>query len=181
MALDFAGRTIVQAGFSAVSYTGIEILNASAAGQNLNITATNGDDVFTVTPTGTNALTASLTSSNPNNGANPVVNAVSVGTFTVDLLGGSDRLVVNGSQASETINVTPTQVTVGALKTVNYVNAEDLQVWGQSGNDTFNVTPSATTTIFVDGGDPIGSSPGDKLNVNALGNPLIFRSRPAER
>src|SRR5262249_54951820 len=40
-----------------------------------------------------------------------------------------------------------------------------LAVYGQAGADTFNVTPSATTAIFLDGGDPIGTLPGDHINI----------------
>src|SRR5262249_58467750 len=117
-------------------------------------------------PTGAAAATVSLTSSNPSVGSTPVVNASNIGTtFTVDAGGGTDTLTVNGTQNGETITVSGALVTIGALKTVNYLGTENLAVNGQGGSDTFNVTPSATTTMFIDGGDPIGVLPGDTLSV----------------
>ena len=84
-----------------------------------------------------------------------MVNVSNPGIFTVDLApGGSDHLVVNGTELGETIAVTGTAVAVGALETVNYTGAETLTVNGRAGNDTFTVTPSLTTSIFIDGGDP---------------------------
>src|SRR5205814_10491395 len=88
-----------------------------------------------------------------------------------DLLGGSDQLQVIGTQGADIVTVTSALVTInpavgGPFETVNYTNTEDLRVLGLAGNDTFNVTPAATTTIFIDGGDPIGSTPGDRLVLN---------------
>ena len=44
-----------------------------------------------------------------------------------------------------------------------------LQIDALAGNDTINVTPSATVPIFVDGGDPIGSTPGDPIVLHPPG------------
>src|SRR5262249_5044367 len=102
------------------------------------------------------------------------------GTFTLDAAGGSDNLTVNATQAGETIAVTGALVTIGALKTVNYLGTENLAVNGQGGSDTFNVTPSATTTMFIDGGDPIGVLPGDTLSVTvpATAGTTTFKAGP---
>jgi Ca2+-binding RTX toxin-like protein len=153
----------------ALFYTGIEILNVDANNQALDVIASDGDDTMSVTPTGVASVTAQLTTSAPSFGATPVINGSRLDSFNVDLQGGSDRLWVNGTQAGETITVTSALVTVAGLETVNYANVEDLQVFGQSGNDTFDVTPSATTTIFVDGGDPIGSTAGDQIVLHPPG------------
>src|SRR5207244_10698198 len=81
----------------------------------------------------------------------------------------SDLLSVNGTQAGETITVNSTAVTVGTLKSISYTDIEALQVFGQAGNDTMDVTPTANTTILVDGGDPIGVTPGDRLLLHPSG------------
>src|SRR5205085_9103415 len=66
----------------------------------------------------------------------------------------------------------------GPLETVNYTNTTDLRVEGLAGSDTFNVTPSPSTTIFIDGGDPIGSTPGDVLQITAGGSNVAFTPGP---
>ncbi len=167
--VDLAAQTVTEAGFSSVDFTGVEILNANANSQNLFIQATTGDDTLTVTPTDTNAVTAQLNASSPSIGASPVVNGSNIDTLNVDMLGGNDQLTVNGTQIGETITVNGTLVTVGALETVNYANTEHLQVNGLAGNDTFDVTPSANTSIFVDGGDPIGNTAGDAIVLHPPG------------
>src|SRR5207253_6685863 len=45
-------------------------------------------------------------------------------------------------------------------------------------SDTFNVSPSPSTTIFIDGGDPIGSTPGDVLQITAGGSSVAFTPGP---
>jgi hypothetical protein len=143
-----------------VTYTGIETLNLNAAGQNLTVNATGGDDTVAVTPlTGTSGVLQA-------NGAAPVVNYSNLGgLFTVDLLsGGEDRLVVHGNATGETITVTPTTVAASG-QTITYANAEALAVFGHEGSDTFAVTASADTEIFIDGGDPVGVTSGDRLTL----------------
>ena len=90
---------------------------------------------------------------------NLVVNGSSTGAT-----GDTDNLFINGTNSSDTINVSGAAVTVDGL-TVNYTNFESLQVNGLAGSDTFNVTPSAAVSISIDGGDPVGVLPGDVLNV----------------
>ncbi len=163
--VDLGGASITEAGFASVTYTGIEVANVDTSGGDLDLLGTIGADVLSVTPTDTDAATAQLLSSNPSIGSTPVINGSNIGTLNVDLQGGADRLIVNATQAGETITADGALVTVGALATVNYTNTEDLHVVGLAGSDTFNVTPALATTIFVDGGDPIGSTPGDQLNL----------------
>src|SRR5262249_48969289 len=107
------------------------------------------------------ADTASLTAA----GLNLTVNTNNTAALTVDTLDGSDHLTVNGTQAGEAIAVSGALVTVAGRKTINYLGTENLRVNGLSGSDTFNVTASATTRIFIDGGDPIGVTPGDRLVI----------------
>jgi PKD repeat protein len=91
----------------------------------------------------------------------------------VDLLSGSNRLTVNGTQAADTVTVTGALVTVAGRTTVNYSNAQSLTVNGLAGNDSFTVTPSATTAIFADGGDPIGALPGNQLKVVSVATDTV--------
>ncbi len=164
-------NTIVNGYGQGVVLLGVEILNANANARDVTITANTGSgaEVLSVTPTGVDAATARLLSSTPAIQGIPVINAAAIGALTVNLGAGSDRLQVHGTQAGEIINVTGTSVQVGALETVNYTNVDDLQVFGQAGNDIIDVTPSATTAIFVDGGDPIGSTAGDQIVLHPPG------------
>ena len=56
--------------------------------------------------------------------------------------------------------------------------AESPQVNGQAGSDTINAIPSAIVPIFIDGGDPVGSSPGDPLNIFAGGGSVTYDAGP---
>ena len=71
-------------------------------------------------------------------------------------------------------------VTVGALKTINYNNAniEALNVDGGEGDDAFTVTPTVNTPpIFVNGGNPIAAA-GDTLTVDATGLGVTVHAGP---
>jgi hypothetical protein len=49
---------------------------------------------------------------------------------------------------------------------VGYSNAESLMVACLAGADFFTVTPSAVP-VFIDGGDPVGTLPGNLLTLVA--------------
>jgi len=169
--IDLAALTVTGYG-GTVSLIGVETLNASAAANSIAINGTAGPDNFTVTPTGATTATTTLASL-----PTLTINTINTGAslLTLNPLGGSDNLRVNGTQGNETITVNFDSVignTTG-FKTVNYTNTENLQVFGQAGNDTFNVFPAGNTTgnatFFIDGGDPIGSTAGDRINLNPPG------------
>ncbi|HEX3151629.1 MAG TPA: hypothetical protein VHR66_26380 [Gemmataceae bacterium] len=158
--VDLSANTVAEAGFGTVSVSGIGTVNANAAGADLTIAGTASDDEMTVTPTGTSAATAVLAA------GGPTINVSNVNTFTGDLLGGTNRLIVNGTNLGDSIDVSGTGVSVGTFKPVNYANVADLHVNGRSGDDKFLVTASPTTAIAIDGGDSGGLIPGDRLNLN---------------
>ena len=103
---------------------------------------------------------------------------VNSGSFTAQLGGGDDTLVVNGSADADTIAVGGAAVAITGRRTVNYTGAEHLTVNGNAGSDTFNVTPSSAVAIFIDGGDPVGVKPGDLLTIIAGGSPVTFNAGP---
>ena len=54
-------------------------------------------------------------------------------------------------------------------------------VWGQAGNDKFQIAPDLTATsipIFVDGGDPIGTTAGDTILIFAPNAPVLPEPGP---
>jgi hypothetical protein len=122
-------------------------------------------------------------------GVSPVVNLTNLGQLTLTNAGAIDQLLaVHYTAAAETIDIDAPAGTITATSggpPVNFVNFQALQVYGREGDDTFNVTPQAPLgpplvfPIFVDGGDPIGSTPGDKINIiNTAGNMVSFEQGP---
>jgi hypothetical protein len=150
-----------------ITLTGVEVANLDANSHGLTVNGTAQPDSITYTPTGASAGTVT------NAGLNTTFNFSTVtGTFTIDPGAGGDTLTVNGTQNSDTITVNSTSVAVsGGLKTVNYngPDTEFLQIYALAGNDTIDVTPSTTTSIYVDGGDPIGTTPGDQIVLHPTG------------
>ncbi|MDY0166305.1 MAG: NF038122 family metalloprotease, partial [Thermoguttaceae bacterium] len=157
--IDLDAQTVTESGFGAVGFTGIEILNVDAGTGVIDVIGTLGTDDLAVTPTGASSAILSLA------GVNFTVHVTTdSGSLSIDLLAaGTNQLTVHGTQDGETIVVDGAQVAVGALLAVNYSNVQNLRVFGHAGDDVFEVTPAAGTTIFIDGGDPIGSSPGDLI------------------
>lgn len=165
LTVELGAQSIQEAGFGVVNFTGIERLNANATAANVLVNGTLDEDHVAVTPTTADNVTLTR------EGTNTVFSFTGVGaTFTVDLQGaadGLDELTVNATQAADIIdvNMVPNVVAVGARQPITYANIDSLVVNGRGGDDTFNVTTSATVPIKIDGGDPIGSTAGDLLNL----------------
>lgn len=111
-----------------------------------------------VTPTGADTGTIQV------NSLSPLVNFFTTGSVLINLFGGDNDLTVNGTTDADMI--TGSAVAVASFKTIDYSNVQNLNVLASSGDDTIDVTPSAVTSIFIDGGDPIGSMPGDVVILN---------------
>jgi hypothetical protein len=163
------------AGAVSMVYSEIENLNLNAGIGNLTITTTAADDTVVVTP----GLAAGANSGTvQSSGAVPQISFVNSGSFTAQLGGGDDTLVVNGSADADAIAVGGAAVAITGRRTVNYTGAEHLTVNGHGGSDTFNVTPASAVAIFIDGGDPVGVKPGDLLTIIAGGNAVTFNAGP---
>ncbi len=184
--------TVAQAGSGAVSYSGVEVINLNAGSNALSVVATSKDDSMTVivasaTSGQINDGISLVRLGQPPQQVNaPVINYTNIlGALSVDLTSGNDRLAVVGNALSQTFNInadaapfafplyaaTPAntvQVDDGNNLSIDgavtYTNAEALEVAGLEGNDTFNVRPG-TVPVFVDGGDPIGSTAGDLIKL----------------
>jgi len=133
-----------------VSFNGIEHLNVTATAT-ITINGKSSTDLLTVTPTG-----ADTTSIVPSVGGLLSINTNNPGAFTINTVGGSDTVVVNGTSSNDVIGVARTAtaaVTVGALKAVQVSNSESLRIASGDGNDTINVTGTGSTAfLVVDGG-----------------------------
>ncbi len=100
--VDLGAGTVQEAGFGAVSLSGVETLNVNAGGAALNVDGTAGNDDLTVTPTGGNAGTLQ------DNAVSLAVNYLNVAANTVNVdfsSGGLDTLVVNASALPDTVGV----------------------------------------------------------------------------
>jgi hypothetical protein len=136
-----------------VTLTGVEVANLDAGGNGLTVNGTAASDQLSYTPTG--AAAGAVT----NAGLNTTFNFTNAaGTFTLDPAGGNDTVTVNGTSASDTINVVrgaATTVQVNALKTVSLAtaNTEALVVATGSGTDRVNVSGTAgPASLTVNGG-----------------------------
>ena len=165
-----AAPTVTGGGLGTVNLSGVGVLNLNAFSVATMVTGTTGPDNLSVTPTGTNAATIQAT------GFFPVTNLTNATSLLVNTLGGSDLLSVYATQAGDavTVNGTTSTVTVGTWLPVVYSNTASVSVYGLDGSDTFTVTPSATVPFFIDGGNPIGVQPGDKIVLNAPGATTFY-------
>ena len=167
--------TVSSVGLGSIALPGVETVSLGAGAQDIAVMGTSDPYRFEVTPRGPNEATVQIA------GAAPVVYTSNTGQLNI--VGGGtpgDTLAVNLSHTDETVTVTGSlvQVTAGALlKAVNYSGMESLVVNGRAGDDTFNVSPAAIP-IFIDGGDPIGVLPGDRLVLDAGGGAVTFAPGP---
>ena len=185
-------RTV--AGYGAlINYTGLQTIDANAGAAALAVVATAEDDDVTVTVWDANSGTVQLGLAVQQNGqvqgdsVDPLVIYRNTGgnAVAVNLSGGEDTLVVVGNALSQTfnINIPAGSVTVDDGNnasidgTVTWTNNESLEVFGLESDDTFNVVAGAIP-LFIDGGDPIGQTAGDKFNMLAGGGAVIFQSGP---
>ncbi len=177
--LNLETERIQETALNPLAYAGIEVINLNAGGAAPTIAATSGDDDVTVT-----VLTA--TTGKVESGlALPTVyySNTGAGGVNIDLGAGEDELAVVGNAVQQTFIVGAASVSiddapngVGNDGLVSFTGAESLAVYGLAGNDQFDVTPGAIP-IFIDGGDPIGTSAGDLLNLFPAG-PTIFEPGP---
>ena len=161
-------------GLVGVSYSGIEALTLTGGITTLALTTTAANDTLSVTP-GTVAIgnSGSLTSC----GALPSITFVNSGTLTANLGGGSDTVNVSATSLVDVIAVSGLGVAITGRNAVSYIGVESVNVDGLAGSDTFNVTPSAVA-IFIDGGDPVATLPGDSLNIVAGIQSVTYNAGP---
>jgi len=162
------------AGAVGMTYSGIESLALTSGVTALTLTTTGASDTLTVTPgTSGAANSGTLVSS----GTVPSISFVNSGDLTANLGGGSDAVTVNATENADTIAVGAAAVAITGRNAVNYSGAESVTVNGLAAADTFNVTPSAVA-VFIDGGDPKGTLPGDLLNIVAGGQSVTYNAGP---
>ena len=99
--IDVGNQTVQESGFGPVSFSGVGAINVNAAGADFNVLGTAGNDNIGYTPTGADAGTLTLA------GLNATFNLSSVGNLSLDALGGTNSVTVNGTADSDTITVRP--------------------------------------------------------------------------
>jgi hypothetical protein len=176
-----------------INYSGLETIDADAGLAAMNVVATAEDDDVTVTVWDANSGTVQLGLAVQQNGqvqgdsVDPLIIYRNTGgnAVAVNLSGGEDALVVVGNAFSQTFNV---DVPAGSVTvddgnnasidgTVTWTGNESLAVFGLESDDTFNVVAGAIP-VFIDGGDPIGQTPGDRFNIVTGGGPVVFEAGP---
>ncbi len=155
-----------------VTLTGVDVANLDAGTNPVSVNGSAANDNLAVTPTGTNSATAQ------DNGTGTVFNFSNTASFTTDLLGGTNTVVVNGTSGNDTIGVVrgavTTTVTVNALLPVNVATANTtaLTVATGLGTDTINVSGAGGTALTVLGGQTPAS---DTLHVtNTAGGTTTY-------
>ncbi|MFO0904332.1 MAG: dockerin type I domain-containing protein [Pirellulales bacterium] len=170
-------------GFGAViNYTGLVAIGVDAGNAVVEVRGTLLDDDITVTPTDANSgLVVDNWAFTPDvfyftTGGNAV---------HIDAAGGEDTVAVVGNALSQTfdIDIPASSVSIDDLNNavndgiVTWENNESLEVYGLQGDDTFNVV-AGDIPLFVDGGDPIGQTAGDRFNMLAGGGVVTFEAGP---
>ncbi|MEX2174318.1 MAG: dockerin type I domain-containing protein, partial [Pirellulaceae bacterium] len=154
---------ILGGGLGNVQLVGVERIDVVNPDGDIELRSFNGPNLYKVTPWNPNEARIET---GPNH---PIFEIFSRGDLTIvdGIAGDGDTLEVHASPAAETIVVTPGSVQISGLKEILFVEAtvESLRVFGHEGNDAFTVTPMASVPIFIDGGDPIGTIPGDSIVV----------------
>ncbi len=165
IAVDLGRGTVVQTPLGQTSFSAVEQVVLSAAGNQLTVTGDDSDEIWSYLPTGPE--TGILTSQ-----SGPEMAFSDLGQLTLAGGGGSDALQVRGTARPDIFTVSEDAVLSQGLQGVDGVTEfESLEVSGGDGSDIFHVT-SGAIPIFIDGGHPIGGD-GDVLNV-ASGHTVRF-------
>jgi hypothetical protein len=169
-------QSVTEAPAAPISFIGIEQINLNSAGGNVNVSTTNERDVTTYYPETINSGTLT------NDHSSPRISFSNCGSLTINQLGGSDVLEIQGTALAETItlNLPARLLSVGVLEPLNFIGTNTEFVWaaGQAGNDGFTITTDPVIPLFVDGGDPIGITPGDSILLLAGAAGVVFEPGP---
>ena len=175
--VDLAAQTVQEAGFAPVSFAGVGTVNVGNGAGVVNVVDGASNNTLVVTPTGNNAETVQVA------GSTQLFNVTAAGTFNANLTGANNSLTVDGGALADTLTVGATSVglaNTAFTNAFNFIGAVALQVNGGAGNDTFDVTALAIP-VSVDGGDPIGVTPGDTLNLQNVGAKRAVLRRADQR
>jgi hypothetical protein len=148
-----AASTVVNYGTSALtsttanplSFSGVVTINLAGGGGGLLVDGTSGDDSFTYAPSTASAGSVTLAGN-----VAPTINftGAAAGSFTIDPLGGTNSVTVNGTAGDDdivaTTAVSPT-VQVNALESLTLVAADTqaLTIVSGLGNDNLEVNSTA--------------------------------------
>ncbi|MFO0819097.1 MAG: dockerin type I domain-containing protein [Pirellulales bacterium] len=170
-------------GFGAtINYTGLLAIAVDAGNALVEVRGTVFDDDITVTP---EDATTGWVSDNWVFTPDVFYFGTGGAAIHIDAQAGQDTVSVVGNALSQTFDI---DIPAGSVRIddlndavndgiVTWENNESLAVNGLEGDDTFNVI-AGLIPLFVDGGDPIGETAGDKFNMLAGGGPVIFEAGP---
>jgi subtilisin-like proprotein convertase family protein len=150
-------------------YTGRFLLASPAGIGELAFTGTAGDDLFEVAPGSTAGSWVVK--------VNGVVQTIpeTTGAIRFDGLGGTDTVLITGTAADETVDLSPHAVTAASLGfSVSATNVEEVTVDGRGGNDTININDSAGDDTLVARVGEITITDGATYSHQALGFETMY-------
>jgi hypothetical protein len=160
-----------------IGIVGIPTVNLDVNGHALTILGTTGDDSIEYSPTGPQAGSVTLASTNQ------VLNFINAGgPFTIDPVAGNDTVTTNGTPSADVITVTVTTntlIAVNDLKVLSIptINAEKIAAASGQSVDliSVNVYDTVDGNVFIDAGQPTNVSQiQDELNTyDRVGNAQI--------
>ena len=202
--VNFGTSTITGYG-APITYSGLQTIDVDADDDVVQVVGGDEDEDITVTVWDESSGTVQRGLAVQQNGqvqspiADPLLiyRNTSGAALNVDLGLGDNTLIVVGSSVTGlgsppiafdqlfSVDVPNATITIdddpfnspGANGVVTWANADSLSVFGLEGDDQFDVTPGAIP-IFIDGGDPIGETAGDLINVLAAMGAVTFETGP---
>ena len=162
-----------------VNYTGLQSISTDTNQQAINFVLGAGDDDVRVVVLNRNSGVVHANNTDPvvtysNTNGNAAIFDLGGGEDTLNVVGSTFGTRPNNQPQVFTADVPNRFVTIDDQNDATHDGriewvvggTETLGLFGLEGDDTFNVT-TGNIPVFVDGGDPIGQTAGDQLNIIA--------------
>ncbi|MCA9121452.1 MAG: hypothetical protein KDB11_14780 [Planctomycetales bacterium] len=188
-----------------ITYTGLQTIDADAGDAQISVVggATDEDVTVTVFDSESGKVERGFAVQQNGQTQSDIVDPVlfyrntNGAAVSFDLAGGEDTLIVVGNtlpqrfdvNASDAVNADGDALRTVAIDDNDDASNDGLVTWvaggieslvvnGLEGDDTFDVTADDDTTVFIDGGDPIGQTAGDLINIIAGGAVVSWEAGP---
>ncbi|MAE65572.1 MAG: hypothetical protein CMJ18_14990, partial [Phycisphaeraceae bacterium] len=156
--LDVGAGTIVEANGSSIDFAGFERFEVDAAGHALSIRSSDDDDTARVAPLDLDQGRLVIEDS----GLSIRFAGLDGGPVAIDLAGGQDALVVEGSTTADTITLDAQGVRFADGRSLTYASAESVRIDGRDGDDRLDVD-NAAGLVALPGGARLDGGPGRDL------------------
>ena len=163
--VSFVFDSVQETGFAPVFLSGVEVLDVIAAGGDLTVTGTIGDDVIDVSSdsdTGGDVGTVRLVSSTEAHEDTPVVNGFGVGTFFIGNVTGDDNLRYIGTADDDNLYINVDPINLG------FINVDPIE------GPTFHVSNLFSTITYVGGAGDDELKIDNTFGLVELPNGIVF-------